>query len=129
MLEDIEEALNFYMEQIATNDNLNPSIRFSRATILDKETGFKQAESLYLKGRGSLKDYVESAGYNFDHWLAQVRYENEVLKLDELPVHATSFTQSGDGSSSGRKSENKSTDESDKNNNSNANESPFPSNT
>ena len=59
MLEDIEEALNYYMENIVTNASLNPSIRFSRSTILDKETGFKQAEALYLKGRGSLKDYVE----------------------------------------------------------------------
>lgn len=128
MLEDIEEALTFYMEQIVTNQSIRPSIRFGRSTILDKETGFKQAEALYLKGRGSLKNYVEAAGYDFEHWLAQVTYENEVLKLDELPVHATSFTQSGNNPS-GRSTENKPTEATDKNNNSNANDSPFPSNT
>ncbi|WP_431785796.1 hypothetical protein [Paenibacillus lactis] len=127
MLEDIEEALNFYMEQLVTNDYLNPTIRFSRTTILDKEIAFKQAEALYLKGRGSLKDYVEAAGKDFDHWLTQVKYENEVLDLDSLPVHSTSFTQSN--KQPGRESENKITDSSDKNNNSNANNSPFPGDT
>lgn len=126
MLEDIEEALNYYMENIVTNASLNPTIRFSRSTILDKETGFKQAEALYLKGRGSLKDYVEAAGKDFDHWLAQVKYENEVLDLDSLPVHSTSFTQSN--KDPGREKENKRTDSTDQNNSNNANDAPFPSN-
>ncbi|TVY09961.1 hypothetical protein [Paenibacillus cremeus] len=105
IIEDIESALNEFLGIIVPSGNFNPKIRFSRATILDKDSAFTQAESLYLKGRGSLKDYVEASGRDFDHWLAQVRYENEVLKLDEtLPIHVTSFTQSGDGNSSGRPS-------------------------
>jgi hypothetical protein len=102
LLEDIEEAIDEYTEQIA-NVNVSSSIKFSRTTILDKDTAFKQAESLYLKGRGSLKDFVEASNRDFDHWLSQVRYENEVLKLDEiLPVHSTSFTQSDNGTNNGR---------------------------
>lgn len=102
IIEDIEEAVNEFMDYIVPNGNFNPKIRFSRATILDKDTAFSQAESLYLKGRGSLRHFVEAAGYDWDHWLAQTRFENEVLKLDEiLPVHNTSFTQSDKDSKGG----------------------------
>jgi hypothetical protein len=107
IIEDIEEAINEYLGQIVPSGNFNPRIWISRATILDKETGFKQAQDLYLKGRGSLRYFVESAGYSFDHWLAQVRYENEVLKLDEiLPIHGTSFTQTGDNNTGRPESDN-----------------------
>lgn len=126
LIKDMEDGLDEYMTHIVPSGNFNPRIKFSRATILDKDTGFKQAESLYLKGRGSLKHFVESAGYDFEHWLAQVKYENEVLKLDDLPVHQTSFTQSGD-SNTGRPSANNPTNDNtakSQGNNSNANPSP-----
>jgi hypothetical protein len=126
IIEDIESALNEYFSMIVPSGNFNPKIRFSRATILDKDTAFSQAESLYLKGRGSLKDYVEASGRDFDHWLAQVKFENEVLRLDDiLPVHNTSFTQSGDnqGGRPQSKSKNDNTNKS-KGNNGNAVPSP-----
>ncbi|MGG0308438.1 hypothetical protein ABEY43_06510 [Priestia megaterium] len=93
IIEDIEEGLNEYLEYIVPSGNFNPQVWISRETILDKKTGFDHAKSLYLEGRGSLKHFVESAGYNWDHYLAQVKYENEILKLDTvLKVHPTSYT-------------------------------------
>lgn len=97
MIEQVEDAINDYIGQLVSNSQFNPKIRFDRITYLNQDTEFNRAEALYLKGKGSLKDYVESSGRSFDHWLAQVRYENEKLKLDEiLPVHNTSFTSTGD---------------------------------
>lgn len=128
VIEDIEEAINEYLEYIVPSGNFNPRIWISRATIMDKETGFKQAESLYLKGRGSLKHYVESAGYNFDHWLAQVRYENESLNLDEiLPIHGTSYTQSGNENSGRPKSHNSKNESTQQSQTNNSNSIPSPS--
>jgi hypothetical protein len=128
LVKDVEEALNEYMSFLVPSGNFNPKIKFSRATILDKETGFKQAESLYLKGRGSLKHYVESAGYDFDHWLAQVKYENEVLKLDEiLPIHITSYTQSGDNSGGRPSNSNPTNDNTAKSQGNGSNDNPSPS--
>lgn len=119
LIEDIEEAINEFLNMLVPSGNFNPKIWISRQTILDKETTFKNAESLYLKGRGSLKHYVEAAGYDFDQWYAQVKYENEVLKIDDLPIHLTSYTANGDNKA-GAPSNGKPTD----GNNSNANPSP-----
>jgi hypothetical protein len=125
LLEDIENAINEYLDILVPSGNFNPQIKFSRATILDKETGFNQAESLYLKGRGSLKHYVESAGYDFDHWLAQVKYENDILKLDEtLPIHGTSYTQSGDGKGGRPQDKNSKNDSTNKSKGNNGNSNP-----
>ncbi len=97
LIEDIEEAINDYLNQIVPTYNFNPRIWISRQTILDRKTNFEQAKSLYLEGRGSWKYFVESAGYNADHYLSQCQYENDILKLDEiLPVHPTSATRSAD---------------------------------
>jgi hypothetical protein len=128
LIEDIEEALNEYFNILVPSGNFNPRIRFSRATILDKDTAFTQAESLYLKGRGSLKDYVEASGRDFDHWLAQVKYENEVLKLDEiLPIHITSYTQSGDNAGGRPEDKNSKNDATMKSKGNNSNSNPSPS--
>jgi hypothetical protein len=127
LIEDIEEAINEYLSSLISNDNFNPKIRFSRQTILDKDSTFAQAESLYLKGRGSLKDYVEASGRDFDHWYAQVKYENDVLKLDEtLPVHQTSYTMTDSGSG-GRPQSKAGNDNSAKSQGNNSNSSPSPS--
>jgi hypothetical protein len=104
ILEQVEDALNDFMNQIVPSGNFNPSIRFNRSTIIDKDLHVKYAKELYLEGRGSLKFWVESAGYNFEHYLAQVDYENQILKLDDLekyPVHPTSYTKSANDDTGG----------------------------
>ncbi|MCI1763646.1 hypothetical protein [Heyndrickxia oleronia] len=127
IVEQIEDALNEYIGYIVSNSQFNPKIRFGRVTYLNQDKEFERAEALYLKGRGSLKDYVEASGRDFDHWYSQVRYENEVLKLDEiLPVHNTSFTSSGD-SSGGRPQSDGKNDNTDKSNTSGGNNNPSPS--
>lgn len=127
LLEDIEEAINEYLESI-TGNNITAKIWLGRQTILDKDTAFKQAESLYLKGKGSLKDWVESSGRSFDHWLQQVIYENEVLKLDErLKVHQTSFTSTGDDNQGGRPESKSGNENTDKSKGNGGNDTPSPS--
>lgn len=126
IIEDIEEAIDEFMSILIPNSNLNPKIRFTRTTILDKDTAFAQAESLYLKGRGSLKDYVESSGRDFDHWLAQVKYENEVLKINDLPIHLTSYTATDDGTG-GRPESKTPSDSNDKSKGNGGNSVPSPS--
>jgi len=97
LIEDIEDGVNDYLNQIVPTSNFNPRIWISRQTILDRKTSFDQAKSLYTDGRGSWKYFIESAGYNWEHYLSQCQYENDVLKLDEiLPVHPTSATRSAD---------------------------------
>lgn len=127
IVEQIEDALNEYISNIVQNSQFNPKIRFDRITYLNQDKEFERAESLYLKGKGSLKDYVESSGRSFDHWLAQVRYENEVLKLDEiLPVHITSFTATGKNKG-GRPESDGTNDNTDKSKTSGGNSIPSPS--
>lgn len=127
IIEQVEDALNEYIGYIASNSQFNPKIRFDRITYLNQDKEFSRAEALYLKGRGSLKDYVESSGRSFDHWLSQVRYENEVLRLDEiLPVHNTSFTSSGDNQG-GRPTGDGKNDNTDKSRTNNGNSNPSPS--
>lgn len=126
LIEQIETALNEYFENIVTNSAFEPRIRFSRNTILDKELQFKMAESLFTKARGSYKHLAEAAGYDFDHWLAQVEYEANTLRIDErIPVHSTSYTVSGgeSGRPSNPSSGNENTDKS-RGNNGNATPSP-----
>lgn len=111
LLEDIEDAITDYLNQIVPSNNFNPSIRFSRSTLIDKEIQVKHNKELYLEGRGSLRFWVESVGHNFDHWLSQVKYENEVLKLDEvLVVHPTSYTKSAEDDPGGRPTDPKTKD-------------------
>lgn len=128
IISDVEDAINEYLEYLVPSGNFNPQIWISRETLLDKKTGFEQAKSLYLEGRGSLKYFVEAAGYNFDHYLAQVRYENEVLRLDEtLPVHQTSYTQSGDGQAGAPENTDSKNENTDKSRGNNSNATPSPS--
>lgn len=128
IVEQIEDALNEYIGYIAANTQFNPKIRFDRITYLNQDKEFERAESLYLKGRGSLKDYVESSGRNFNHWLAQVRFENEILKLDEiLPVHQTSHTVSKDDNKGGAPQSDSKNDNTDKSRSNDGNSTPSPS--
>jgi len=127
VLEDIEDALNEYLDLI-TGEIVKARIWLGRSTILDRETSFKQAESLYTKGRGSLKHMVEAAGYSFDHWLQQVIFENEVLRLNErLPVHQTSYTASGNDKGGRPEDKNSKNDNTDFSRGSGGNNTPSPS--
>lgn len=95
MLDQIENGLNKYLNQIVSTKNVTPKIKFTRDTIMDKKTSAEMAKNLYLQGRGSLKSWVIACGYDFDAYINQVQYENKVLDLDNLekfPVHPTSFT-------------------------------------
>lgn len=129
IVEQVEDALNDFISLLVSNSQFNPKIRFDRITYLNQEQEFKRAGELYLKGRGSLKDYVESSGRSFDHWLAQVRYENEVLNLDEiLPVHTTSFTAtSKDNDKGGRPTSDGKNDNTDQSKSNGGNDVPSPS--
>lgn len=128
IIDQIEDGLNEYIENIVTTPELNPKLWISRTTILDKNKQFEQAEALYLKGRGSWKHYVESAGYSADHYLAQSLHEVNDLKLDEvLPTHQTSFTQSGDNKGAGRPESDSSNDNTDRSKGNGANDNPSPS--
>ncbi|MGG3892026.1 hypothetical protein [Metabacillus fastidiosus] len=126
IIEDIEEAVNEYLDYLVPSGNFNPRIWISRETILDKKTKFDHAKSLYLEGRGSLRHFVEAAGYSWDHYLSQVKYENEILKLDEiLPVHQTSYTQSG--KDSGRPEGDNTNENTEQSKGNNGNDTPSPS--
>lgn len=127
IIDQIEDAINEYLNIIVPISTFNPKLWVSRMTILDKDKQFNKAKDLYLQGRGSLKYFIESAGYNFDHYLSQTIYENEILDLDNrLPVHSTSFTQSGKSDKkAGRKVENDSmNDSTDKTRSSGSNNAP-----
>lgn len=127
IVEQVEDALNEYIGDLVSNSQFNPKIRFDRITYLNQDKEFTRAEALYLKGRGSLKDYVESSGRSFDHWLSQVRFENEVLNLDViLPVHNTSFTSNGDNQS-GRPQGDGKNENTDKSKTNGGNNNPSPS--
>mgnify|MGYP007135336431 CR=1 FL=1 len=128
IIEQVEDGLNEYMSYLVPSGTFNPKIRFSRVTYLNQDKEFERAEALYLKGRGSLKDYVEASGRDFDYFISQARYENEVLKLDEiLPVHNTSFTSSGDNQGGRPKDPNSKNDNTDKSKGNGGNMIPSPS--
>ena len=88
-----------------------------------------QTERFYLQPHLNPHTRSESAGYDWENYLSQCRYENEVLKLDEvLPVHKTSFTSSdNDGAGNPGKDLKDKKDSSVKSDGNKGNDSPSPS--
>ena len=62
-------------------------------------------KELYLQGKGSLRAWIASTGFNSDAYLSLMDMELEEDFENKYPVHQTSFTQSSKDKNNGGRPE------------------------
>ena len=106
ILEQFEKVINNFISNLLPS-NLSCKFYFEKSTFLDRDKYIDNCKDLYLH-TGLVTPWLESVMGNSYHFaLGMKRYENEVLKLDEIFNPPLNFyNQSGNndsGSNPGRK--------------------------
>ena len=90
--EELNKCLNANLIRSAANA---VEVYYLPITYINRKEMADMARQLYLEGRGSLFYWAAATGLKPDAFMAMVMEEKD-LKLDEiLPIHQTSYTQSG----------------------------------
>lgn len=103
-IEPITEELIKVINENVIKDKSNPvSLYYLPCSYITRKDFTTQMKELYLQGKGSLRAWIASTGFNSDAYLSLMDMELEEDFENKYPVHQTSFTQSSkDGNNGGR---------------------------
>ena len=103
-IEPITEELIKVINENVIKDKSNPvGLYYLPCSYITRKDFTTQMKELYLQGKGSLRAWIASTGFNSDAYLSLMDMELEEDFENKYPVHQTSFTQSSkDGNNGGR---------------------------
>ena len=109
-LEQIQEEFNKVINaNIIKDPKCYVELYYLPITHVNRSEMVKNMKELYTNGRGSLKAWIASTGWNVEAYLALMDDEKEDGFEEKYPVHQTSYTMSG--KDAGRPSDNTSQNE------------------
>lgn len=95
-LEQIQEEFNKVINANLIKDSkVFVELYYLPITHVNRKAMVQNMKDLYTSGRGSLTAWIASTGWNPEAYLALMDYELEEKFDEKYPVHATSFTMSG----------------------------------
>lgn len=96
ILEQIEENLfNYQYNLLVPETTVTFKREFNRTMVLDNKSKIEILKDLLNKG-GAIKPILDSIGVNFEEYMAQVSYEKDSVKVNDMFIpFITSYTQSG----------------------------------
>lgn len=96
ILEQIEENLfNYQYNLLVPESTVTFKREFNRTMVLDNKAKVEILKGLLDKG-GAVKPMLDAIGVDFEEYIAQVKYEKETTKVNDLFIpFITSYTQSG----------------------------------
>ena len=108
-LEPITEELVKVINENIIKDKNNPcGLYYMPCSYITRKDFTSQMKELYLQGKGSLRAWISSTGFNADAYIQLMDMELAEGFDDKYPVHQTSFTQSSRGDDKGGRPENNS---------------------
>lgn len=106
-LESITEEIIKVVNENIIKDKSNPvSLYYLPCSYITRKDFTTQMKELYLQGKGSLRAWIASTGFNSDAYLSLMDMELEEDFENKYPVHQTSFTQSSKDDNNGGRPEN-----------------------
>lgn len=99
LAEEISKVIN---ENLIKDRKYPVSIYYLPCSYITRKDFTSQMKELYLQGKGSLRAWIASTGFNSDAYLELMNMELEEDFENKYPVHQTSFTQSSEDSKGGR---------------------------
>lgn len=94
-LEPITEELVKVINENVIKDKKNPvGLYYLPCSYITRKDFTSQMKDLYLQGKGSLRAWISSTGFNADAYIQLMDMELEENFDEKYPVHQTSFTQS-----------------------------------
>lgn len=99
-LEQLQEEFDKVINaNIIKNPKVYVQLYYLPITHVNRTETVKNMKDLYTSGRGSLKAWIASTGWNVEAYLALMDDEVEEKFDEKYPVHAISYTMSGKDSS------------------------------
>lgn len=96
------EFVKVINENLIKDKNNPVDLYYFPCSYITRKDFTTQMKELYLQGKGSLRAWIASTGFNSDAYLSLMDMELEEDFENKYPVHKTSFTQSKDDKKSGR---------------------------
>lgn len=94
-IEPITEELVKVINENVIKDSKNPcGLYYMPCSYITRKDFTSQMKELYLQGKGSLRAWISSTGFNADAYIQLMDMELEDDFDEKYPVHQTSFTQS-----------------------------------
>lgn len=110
------------------NDKNNPvELYYLPCSLITRKEFTNQMKDLYLQGKGSLRAWIASTGFNSEAYLSLMDMELEEDFENKYPVHMTSFTAATPSDTTGRTETDNPTDSTIRNRSNNGNAIPSPS--
>lgn len=105
-IDQIESELNKCINAGIVQDANNwTEVRYLKTTYVNREKTVTFAKDLYLQGKGPLSLWASACGVSPDVFFAMLDQEIEDNVENKYPVHATSFTTSGNNDDKGGRPE------------------------
>ncbi len=105
-IEPITEELIKVINENVIKDKSNPvGLYYLPCSYITRKDFTTQMKELYLQGKGSLRAWIASTGFNSDAYLSLMDMELEEDFENKYPVHQTSFTQSSKDENNGGRPE------------------------
>ena len=101
-----EEIIKVVNENIIKDKSNTVSLYYLPCSYITRKDFTTQMKELYLQGKGSLRAWIASTGFNSDAYLSLMDMELEEDFENKYPVHQTSFTQSSKDDNNGGRPEN-----------------------
>ena len=105
-IEPITDELIKVINENVIKDKSNPvGLYYLPCSYITRKDFTTQMKELYLQGKGSLRAWIASTGFNSDAYLSLMDMELEEDFENKYPVHQTSFTQSSKDDNNGGRPE------------------------
>lgn len=97
-----DEFVKVINKNLIKDPNNSVGLYYLPCSYITRKDFTTQMKELYLQGKGSLRAWIASTGFNSDAYLTLMDMEVEEDFENKYPVHQTSFTQSKDNEKGGR---------------------------